>query len=206
MTIHAFSWPALLGVGALVLMTLVFLFTRERGSHPLRLMQQRMDEDATHPLKRWVQSVFMIVTRDCDYAYIPAREARRMLDDWWDIRHASEFQSALGRLRAPGRADSAWDLVRFIIVARLGVAAGYWRDPEAWRQIRPIARRLQRCYPGWAAMAQAYVHARRAWRDLPPDGSQDDPMMQWIVENISRLRHERWAQQDFNDDIDEDPL
>lgn len=206
MNLFAYSWPALLGIAAVVLATLLWVLLRLRGPDSAQIMQQRMEEDATQPLKRWVQSVFLMVTRDCDYAYISPKEARAMLEDWWDIRSRAEFHSALGRLRTPGRPDNAWDLVRFIVVARLGVGASYWRDPESWRHIRPIAVRLQRCYPSWGAMAQAYVQARRSWRSLALDGSQDDAMMRWVVDNITALRDERWHQQDFSDAFDEDPL
>jgi len=206
MNAFALSRPALVGIVVVVLTTLLLVLHRLRRPDSRQWMQQRMEEDATQPLKRWVQSVFLIVTRDCDYAYISAVEAKQMMEDWWDIRNSRDFQAALGRLRAPGRPDHAWDLIRFILVARLGVAAGYWRDEESWRHIRPIALRLQRCYPSWAAMAQAYVHARRRWRNLAVDGGQDDAVMRWVVDNIARLRVERWPHHDFDEDFDEDPL
>jgi len=201
-----FAFPRLtllyLGVAALVVI-LVLVLKRLRASDPDRIMRQRMAEDATNPYKQWVQSAFLLVTRDCDYAYIPPAEARHLMQDWWDVRSANEFRSVLGRLRSAERADNAWDLVRFIVVARLGVAAGHCTDDESWRQIRPVARRLQQAYPSWAAMAQAYVQARRQWRSMPLDGSGDDTMMRWVVENIASLRDDRWRVQDFDADFEE---
>lgn len=205
MSLLALPWSR----AAVVLLALAVVFgvlRRFRAPDPRRLMRERLEEDAAHPLKRWVQSVFLLITRDCDYAYLRRSEARQMLDDWWDIRGEIEFRRTLDGLRSTDRPDNAWDLVRYILVARLGVGAGYWTDPESWDALRPIARRLQRAYPGWSAMAQAYVHARRQWRGLALDGSEDDEMMHWILENAARLRDERWRVIPFDADLDESRL
>lgn len=190
-----------IGIGTLLVLAL--LVHRLGTPSPHRLMRQRMEEDATDPYKRWVQSVFMIVCGECDYAYLGEGEARRMLRFWWNVHGPRELRGALSRLGDPRTPDNAWDLVRFIVVSRLGAGAGYWRDEDCWDAIRPIVRRLQRAYRGWSDMAQAYLHARRQWRKLPIDGSQDDPEMTTIVENIATLRDSRWSEIPYRKDFEE---
>ena len=191
---HLWRW-VLFGIGVVLLLAL--LLHRLGVPNGRRLMRHRMEEDATDPYKRWVQSVFMMVTGPCDYAYLGEGEVRRMLRHWWSVHGPHEHADALRQLAHNGRPDNAWDLVRFILVARMGVGAGYWRDEECWEAIRPIARRLVRTYRSWSEMAQAYVQARRQWRRLPLDGSLDDPEMRAIVENIADLRHDRWEHDPF---------
>lgn len=197
----ASSWTYLF-VAAAVLAAVWWLLHRVGPPDPARRASDRARADASDPFKEWVQSVIAIVTRDCDYAYIDRAEARRILAEWWDVQGPIEFRRTLDELGHAGRPDNAWDLVRFMVVARLGVAAGHWHDDEAWGAIRPIALRLQRAYPGWSAMAQAYVHARRQWRRLALDGSEDDDTMRWITDNVARLRDERWSRLAFDLDFE----
>ncbi len=158
----------------------------------------RLTADAEDPYHRWVQNVFLLVTGDCDYAHLPGAEARRMLAYWWDVYGPVEHQRVLRGLRESHAHDSAWDLVRFILVSRLGVAAGMIPLEVSWAEILPVARRLQAAYPDWRAMAQSYIQARRQWRNLPLDGSADDDGMMQILENLARLDDERWREQSFD--------
>ena len=161
-------------------------------------MEQALRRDsAADPMRSWVQAAFMLVTRDCDYAYLGEAEARKMLRDWWDVHGPREHRAALAKLENSGRPDNAWDLVRFILVARMGVGAGYLDADESWERIRPIASRLQRSYSGWNELGQSYVQARRQWRRFPLDGSEDDDEMRRIVDNIAGLRHGLWTRIDY---------
>jgi hypothetical protein len=178
-------WPLVLAMG-LVAGTGVWLWARR--SSPA----DRLAADATDPYRRWVQNVFLLVTGDCDYAHLPGAEARRMLAHWWDVYGPLELRRTLKRLADPSGGEHAWPLVRFILVSRLGVAAGMADDEVSWDEILPVARRLQAAYPSWRAMAQAYVRARRQWRELPLDGSADDDGMTNILDNLARLDDTRW--------------
>lgn len=159
----------------------------ERRSHALR-------QDAKDPRKAWTQAAFGVVCGEIDYGHLPRSEARQMLIHWWEVHGPRELGETLRDLEEPGRPDNAWDLLRFIVVARLGVAAQYVAADEAWDRIFVVAERLQRAYPSWPAMAQAYVVARRQWKGIATDGSADDDGMRRILDNIARLRDARWRQ------------
>jgi len=167
-------------------------FRRRRHTIEDVAPRRKVEDDARDPFKRWVQSVFLLVTRDVDYAYLSRAEGKFLLREWWDIHGRGAYEQNLTSLQASRSSDQAWDLVRFILLSRIGVSAGYRKNDESWAEIRPIARRLQAAYPGWSAMAQAYVHARRQWSELPLDGSADDGSMLWILANLAELRRERW--------------
>lgn len=181
-------WPLLvLGVSSTAMG--VWLWSRRRPD-----AQARLEADARDPYRRWVQNVFLLVTGDCDYGHLPGAEARRILAHWWDVYGPLEHRRTLDRLAADEERDHAWPLVRYILLSRLGVAAGMLADEVSWDEIVPVARRLQAAYPGWRAMAQAYVQARRQWRELPLDGSGDDDGMKTILDNLVRLDDTRWAE------------
>ena len=194
------TWPWLMGAAVAVLVgyAIVRLRTPDRQRH----MRGRMDDDASDPFKRWVQSVFLVVTGDCDYAHLERAEGRAMLRDWWEIHGPNTFAETLRSLANAGRPDNAWDLVRFIVLARMGVSAGYFGDDESWQAILPAASRLQHAYADWRPMAQAYLAARRQWRGLALDGSEDDDEMAGIVDNIARLHGSRWRALPFRADLE----
>lgn len=189
-------WPLVLAA-SLGAATGVWLWVRRRPSPDARL-----EADARDPYRRWVQNVFLLVTGDCDYAHLPGSEARRMLAHWWDVYGPLELGHVLQELArsAPESEprDHAWPLVRYVLVSRLGVAAGMLADEVSWDDILPVARRLQAAYPGWRPLAQAYVQARRRWRELPLDGSGDDDGMKYILDNLARLDDTRWKELDFD--------
>lgn len=197
-----FASPSLWSVLVVLVVVVGFGLLLRRALGPERHIRQRTQKDAEEPFKRWVQSVLFIVTRDTDYAYLNADEARRMLSEWWDILGPSEFKQTLEQLKKPAQSDSAWDLVRFMLLSRLGVAAGWISDDVSWTSMHPVVRRLRRAYPGWNAMAQAYVRARRQSQGLALDGTEDDITMRWVVDNVQRLRETTWTDIEFDADDD----
>ncbi|MEX1363211.1 MAG: DUF1266 domain-containing protein [Nannocystaceae bacterium] len=197
------QWPLVAAV-VLALGVGVWLFARRPGP------DARLAADARDPYRRWVQGAFMLVTGDEDYAHLPGGEARRILAHWWDVYGPLEHRRTLATLADDSGRDHAWALLRFILVSRLGVAAGISSEELSWAEILPVARRLQAAYPSWRAMAQAYLQARRQWKGLPLDGSADDDGMKQIVDNLARLDDARWAQLPwqtplFTADPDADP-
>jgi hypothetical protein len=194
------NWPLILGlVIALAAGIALMFFGARRFQTPTdrELRQRRLQQDATDPLKRWAQSVFLMVSRDCDYGHIPAWEARRMLRRWWDVHGPQDLEQTLTELEQMHHLEPAWPLVRFIVVARLGVGAGYLDDADSWSRIWPVADRLREAYPDWRAMANAYVVSRRQWRGIAIDGSEDDDETRWILDNIAQLHDGRWQQTSF---------
>lgn len=180
-------WPLVIGA-SLALAIGVWLLARRPGP------DARLALDARDPARRWVQNAFMLVTGEHDYAHLPGGEARRILAHWWDVYGPLEHRRVLASLGEDAGRDHAWGLLRFIVVSRLGVAAGLCSDEVSWADVLPVARRLQAAYPGWRAMAHAYVRARRQWKSLPLDGTADDASMQQILENLARLDDTRWAE------------
>jgi len=187
-------WPLVLALG-LVTGTGVWLWARRSSA------TDRLAADATDPYRRWVQNAFMLVTGSCDYAHLAGAEARRVLAHWWDVYGPLELRRTLRRLADPSGGEHAWPLVRFMLVSRLGVAAGMVDDEVSWDEILPVAKRLQAAYPSWRAMAQAYVQARRQWRELPLDGSADDDGMKNILDNLARLDDTRWRELDYKAEL-----
>ena len=163
-----------------------------REPSPAQRRRMRLEDDARHPLRQWAQAAFFVVTGDIDYGHLPRGEARQMLVHWWEVHGPYELRGTLADLEDAGRPDNAWDLLRFMVVARLGVAAQYHADEDAWRRIHPVARRLQASYRSWPEMAQAYVVARRQWKGIAPDGSEDDDGMRRILDHVAALRDGAW--------------
>ena len=109
-----------LPVIAALLITLWWLRRRARPDAQ-QIMAQRLEQDAADLFKRWVQNAFLVVTGNCDYAYLPRAEAVRMLSGWWEVHGPAEHRRVLAGLAAAARPDNAWDLLRFILLGRLGV-------------------------------------------------------------------------------------
>jgi hypothetical protein len=185
-------WQWLL-IGAAILLLLTW-FTSRRRRGPRQRKETRAELDARDPLRRWCHAGACLVSRDCDYGHLPRGDARRMLQRWWHVHGPRELHQVLRSLGNSPNPDNAWELLRFILVARLGAAAEMIDDDDSWSMIAPIATRLQDAYLDWSAMAQAYVRARRQWQELALDGSQDDDTMRWISENLQSLRAGTWTQ------------
>ncbi len=206
MTLTARPWLVWCAI-VVAILAAVMLFARQRGDDGRKdAFRQRLEVDAVDPFKRWTQAVFMIVSGNCDFGHLPRAEAVRILSTWWSVHGPLEFAGALGNLANPGRPDNAWDLIRFILLARLGAAAGHIDDPTSWSKIRPIAIRLQAAYPEWSAMGQAYLMARRQSRSLPLDGTQDDASTSVIRDNIEHLRQTSWRELQFRGGFGTDDL
>jgi Protein of unknown function (DUF1266) len=184
-------------LAVLALVAAVWLRRRLARVDPQQLMAQRLQRDGEDLYKRWVQNAFLVVTGNCDFAHLPRAEAIRMLSAWWEVHGPAEHRRSLAGLADAGRPDNAWDLLRFMLLARIGVAAGYIDDLAAWAQIRPIATRLQRAYIDWPSMAQAYLLARRQARGLAADGTQDDPSTEAIRDNVAHLHGTRWREMPY---------
>lgn len=185
-------WPlwVLAGLAALLVVRAIVVSLRRPAK-----MRAKMAADAEDPFRRWGQGVFCVVTGECDYAYLPLPEAVRMLARWWEVHGPVELRRVLDELERG--ADDAWDGVRFFVVARLGVGARWLAEADAWRRARPVARRLQARYEGWAELARDYALARRRAVGICEDGSEDDHDMREILHNIARLSDTLWSEVPF---------
>jgi hypothetical protein len=182
------------GIGLVVTLVLSWVLGRRRAKHARR----RFEADAADPFRRWVQAVFGIVSGEADHADLGPSPARAILARWWHVHGPRELDAVLEELADRSVPDHAWNLVRHIVVTRLGVGAGWLDRDDAWDAVRPTVRRLQRAYDGWPALAHAYVVARRTAQGLAADGSEDDDGMRAILTHISRLRDGPWSRVAFH--------
>lgn len=187
---------------AVGLIAIVWAIVAFRRPSEAQRRQQRLDTDAELPGRAWVQAAFLVVTGDLDYGHLPRAEARQMLIHWWEIHGPYELRCGLDDLENPGRPDNAWDLLRCIVVTRLGAAAQYLSDDAAWDRIEPVALRLQTLHRSWTEMAQSYVVARRQWKGIAVDGSEDDDGMRRILDNVANLRDGRWTHVAWDTELD----
>lgn len=182
-------WPWVLAA-TVALLVVAWMWRR----HSRRAQPSPEQSDAHDPIRRWCQAAMKLVTRDRDYGHLDRGEARRMLQRWWHVHGTRELHDTLADLGSSPNPDNAWELVRFMIVARLGAAAEMIEDDVAWTMVAPIAARLQEAYDGWIAMGHAYVTARRQWQGVALDGSEDDDTMTWITDNLQSLRAGAWTE------------
>jgi hypothetical protein len=192
-------WWLAIAIVSLVWAALSYVGARRRGQ--VRRAQSARDE--ADPLRRFGIAVSRLVSGEVDYGRIPRAEARRLLAKWWDVYGPESLDATLRELADDERGANAWDLVRWVVVARLGVAADMAEEAATWQRLRPIARRLQSAYTGWPALVQAYVLARRAWLDLPRDGSADDDGTRAILDHAAALRDGLWATVPWTTRLDE---
>ncbi len=138
------------------------------------------------PLHAWVRAACQHMDRGASWVNEPRDKATQMLNRDWQIFDASLMRQCLDQLSRDQ--PSAWNAVRLFRVALAGVTAGYIDVGSAWNGIRPVAQRLQQAYPSFDAIWIDYVVAYRAWRQLPPDGSADDPQTVERLQYIAQAR------------------
>lgn len=192
---------ALVGLAGALLVLVGATVGAIRGYVRASRRARRFAADRRIPLRRWCQAACMLVTRDCDFGHLSRGTARRMLQRWWHVHGERELEDALEALLTPVHEDHAWELLRYMLLARLGAAAGMIDPDISWARVRPVARRLQRAYDSWGEMGRAYVRARRRWRQLAPDGTEDDEMMIWVTDNLRMLEAGTWAELPFALDL-----
>lgn len=183
---------ACLAVFATVFGVAMFLLFRKQQAPPNEA--HRMALDWEHPIRRWSRGCYSIVTRDYDYAYRP-KWTKEVVASSWKFRTRPELEATLEKLEA---GYEAWDLVRFIVVARMGVGMGLWDEDTSWMRITPVVQRLQPRYKSWDELGSAYVEGRREWLDLALDGSEDDDSMREVLETIAVLRAKLWPAIPYN--------
>ena len=138
------------------------------------------------PLHAWVRAACQHMDRGASWLNEPREKAMQMLNRDWQIFDGNLMRQCLDQLSRDR--PTAWNGVRLFRVALAGVTAGYLDVGSAWNGIRPVAQRLQQQYPSFDAIWLDYVVGYRAWRQLPADGSGDDPQTIERLEYIARAR------------------
>ncbi len=140
------------------------------------------------PLHAWIRMACAFMDDGSSWLDKKPVEAAFMLSRDWQINDRAILQQALGQLTS--QPSTAWNAVRLFRVAMAAVTAGYLDVPSAWNGIRPVAQRLQQQYPSFEAIWLDYIAGYRQWRQLPPDGSADDPQTLERLGNVARLRQQ----------------
>lgn len=198
------STELLITIGAIVAGVILFLVLRRvtgSGDHEWESSIETMERDWDDPLRRWTRCVFSIVTRNYDYAYRPAW-TRSVVEDSWGFEERSELYATLEEL--DDDRDQAWNLVRYCLVARMGVGCGLIDNDVSWGLIRPVANRLQANYDSFADIAESYVEGRRAWRKQAADDAEDvnaEDEFQEIDRTVQILKRELWPRVRYDEDL-----
>lgn len=137
------------------------------------------------PIHSWIRWACAHMDNGGSWLNDPAPKAIEMLRRDWQITNGQILQQALGQLSRDQ--PTAWNAVRLFRVAMAGVSAGYLDVPGLWNGVRPVAQRLQQAYPSYEAIWRDYLVGYRAWKQLPADGSMDDPQTIERLANIARL-------------------
>jgi ankyrin repeat protein len=61
------------------------------------------------------------------------------------------------------RTGLAWDLCRYANLIKMGYAAGYIDDQQAWERLMNNARQVQSSFGSWQEMNQNFLDARQIW-------------------------------------------
>ena len=149
----------IIGVGVVVILGVLFL-RNTLADDP------RRDSDLSVPLRRFARSAMSLITAGEDYGYLPVRDNQRLLAEAWDVRGADQARATLHELVSPRNADPvaiAWDLVRAIHLARMAAGAEYLPQDESWGWVAHAAAGLQRTFPGWTELANAFAQGRSSW-------------------------------------------
>jgi hypothetical protein len=146
----------------------------------------------THPepLKSWCAAACAAVDGGTSWADEPRPKAQQFLGSMWGAQTGADCEARIQA--AQQQPQNAWTLVGVLRVAVAGISAGYLDPARGWGWARQIAQSLQRTYPSFDALGADYLAGRRAWKQLPPDGSGDDPEQRQYVERLAGLGRAGW--------------
>lgn len=111
-------------------------------------------------------------------------EAHRVLmvrDNLYDI----QFMSFL-----------AWDYLRYIHLCRMGFAASWLDEGEAWQGILAAAQVLQSRYESWQEMGESFLHAREFWSIV--EMNKDGQAYQQVLRKLLTEPESPWQQLAWN--------
>jgi hypothetical protein len=146
-------------------------------------------------LARWARGAYGLLTGGDDFGRLGREEAQGLLEAPWGIEDAAQLRDAVAGLERTESGNEAWDLVRAIVLARLGAAAGYLDEQESWEIVARAAARLQGSYGSWAALGEAYAEGRSAW--LRGQGISQPAHHSPVERNIEALRARVWPRVAF---------
>jgi hypothetical protein len=150
---------------------------------------------ARAPVERWARGAYGLLTGGQDFGELGREEAQGLLESPWGVEDARALHSTIEALEAADSDELAWDLIRVILLARLGAAAGYLDAATSWAVVSRVGARLQTHYPDWDALGRAYARGRGTW--LTARGI-DEPSNHALVErNMQVLTRQVWARVEY---------
>ena len=145
---------------------------------------------APEPLKSWCAAACAAVDGGTSWDDEPRPKAQQFLTSMWGASSGADCEARIQA--AMQQPQNAWTLVGVLRVAIASVSAGYLDPVRGWGWARQIAHALQRTYPTFDALGTDYLAGRRAWKQLPPDGSGDDEEQRRYVERLAGLGRAGW--------------
>lgn len=145
----------LVGLGFAALLAGCYLWRQHTG---LRLDWDAPLRDASEAsLRRWAGAACGIAFGRREIEGVPESWARLMLARDWSLRSGPPIRLAAEQLLGASSGNVAWDVVRGIVVMRLGVAASLVEDAAFVEYLGRAHRLLRSAYSGWDEVRDAYV-------------------------------------------------
>ncbi len=129
-----------------------------------------------------------------------AQKDRGILSQSWEV---NSRQQLLVRIHALLDQDGSrgligWNYPRAVNLARMGYAAGYLRESEAWELIMPAASRLQHTFSSWQQLGQVYMAARAQWYS---NGLRDRRQVEYAYRTLLTEPAGPWRKYPWNLDL-----
>jgi hypothetical protein len=185
---------------------MVIYLTQAGAKKTKVFLNECLERDQTlTPAQRWAIATTALLTQYNGYSLetlAVGKESRavwlKSLQNDWGVNSRTDLFTELNWLSShldfpdspEGREHLAWNLCRYIFLARTGYTAGYLSSDEAWQKIPPIAQRIQRSYHSWEELEGDYLAWREKghWVGAPAFRSiyklmlcKDDPNSPWNI-------------------------
>jgi hypothetical protein len=95
------------------------------------------------------------------------------------------------------RTGVAWDLCRYVNLVGDGYAAGYLTYGEAWADLLPAARDVQKAFSSWKEMSDNFIDGREIWNH--GDDPQFDRCLKLLLD--PNEKESVWSQIPWNTDL-----
>ena len=156
----------------------------------------RVQNRSASPVVRWARGAYGLLTGGDDFGELGEDEAQALLESPWGVHDSRALEREINRLEARDSGNEAWDLIRVMLLARLGYSAGYVDESASWQAVTRVALRLQAAYGGWHQLGEAYARGRSEW--LSAQGIEERSNHDLVERNIKVLAVRVWPKIEFN--------
>lgn len=147
-------------------------------------------------LRQWAKGAYALWTGWEDSGTWSEERAAKSLENWYGATSWGQLSEVVEELKRGQTGNAAWDLIRAIDILRIGFAANYLDDEDCWAQIAEVGTMLQKQYPSWEALAQAFEAGMNAWQRRR--GVTDPGELGRVQRNLPRLRSEIWPNVEYH--------